>query len=74
MPTVGKILKNLNFSLKTNVKSIANGGKPRTKKENEDRNNQFEYINKMIIKFAKRRMPAIIVPVIWLDTQMPQKI
>ena len=24
MPTVGKILKNLNFSLKTNVKSIAN--------------------------------------------------
>lgn len=60
-PTVGKILKNLNFSLKTNVKSIANGGKPRTKKENEDRNNQFEYINKMIIKFAKRRMPAISV-------------
>lgn len=33
-PTVGKILKNLKFSLKTNVKSIANGGKPRTKKEN----------------------------------------
>jgi len=28
--TVGKILKGLNFSLKTNVKSISNGGKPRT--------------------------------------------
>jgi transposase len=39
---VGKILKDLNFSLKTNVKSISNGGRPRTKKEKEDRNNQFE--------------------------------
>ena len=33
--TVGKILKSLNFSLKTNVKSISNGGKPITKEKRE---------------------------------------
>ena len=38
--TVGKILKSLNFSLKTNVKAISRGGKQLTKKEKEDRNNQ----------------------------------
>ena len=59
--TVGKILKDLNFSLKTNVKSIANGGKEKTKKEKEKRNEQFEYINKTISKFAEMRMPAISV-------------
>lgn len=59
--TVGKILKNLNFSLKTNVKAISRGGKQLTKKEKEDRNNQFEYINKMLHKFTKMNMPAISV-------------
>lgn len=59
--TVGKILKELNFSLKTNVKSISNGGRPKTKKQKEDRNKQFEYINEMIRKFAKMENPAISV-------------
>jgi transposase len=40
--TVGKILKGLNFSLKTNVKSISNGGKPKTKEEKEKRNPVFD--------------------------------
>ncbi len=43
--TVGKILKYLGFSLKTNIKRISNGGKALTKKEKENRNKQFEYIN-----------------------------
>ena len=36
--TVGKILKNLGFSLRTNIKNISNGGKEVTKKEKEKRN------------------------------------
>lgn len=59
--TVGKILKDLNFSLKTNVKSISNGGRPKTKEQKEDRNKQFEYINEMIRKFAKMENPSISV-------------
>ena len=59
--TVGNILKDLNFSLKTNVKSIASGGKPKSKKQKEMRNNQFLYINEMINKFAKMEKPAISV-------------
>jgi hypothetical protein len=42
---VTKILKNLDFSLKTNVKTISNGGKVLTKAEKEQRNKQFEYIS-----------------------------
>ncbi len=59
--TIGKILKDLNFSLKTNVKAIANGGKEKTKKEKEQRNEQFEYINKMLSNFAEMGLPAISV-------------
>ena len=59
--TVGKILRGLNFSLKTNVKAISNGGKQFTKKEKEARNNQFNYINKMLHKFAKMNKPTISV-------------
>jgi hypothetical protein len=57
--TIGKIIKSLNFSLKTNVKSIANGGKLRTKKENEKRNDQFEYINAMIKKYTEKGLPTV---------------
>ena len=35
--TIGKILKNLGFSLKTNIKRISNGGKVLTKKEKQNR-------------------------------------
>ena len=59
--TVGKILKGLNFSLKTNVKSISNGGKPITKEKMESRNIQFEYINEMLSKFTRMETPVISV-------------
>ena len=59
--TVGKILKGLNFSLKSNVKSISNGGKPITKEKMEGRNIQFEYINEMLNKFSRIGKPAISV-------------
>lgn len=59
--TVGKILKSLNFSLKSNFKKISNGGKIITKEEKEKRNEQFEYINKTRSKFNKAYSPAISV-------------
>ncbi len=59
--TVGTILKGLNFSLKTNVKSISNGGKPKTKEEKEKRNMQFEYINERISEFTKEGKPTVSV-------------
>ncbi len=51
--TVGKILKNLGFSLETNIKRISNGGKELTKKERKDSNIQFEYISEMRQQFNK---------------------
>ncbi|MEA1914833.1 MAG: ISAzo13 family transposase, partial [Campylobacterota bacterium] len=59
--TVGKILKDLDFSLKTNIKGISNGGKALTKKEKEDRNIQFEYISEMRQQFNKKKNPSISV-------------
>jgi hypothetical protein len=59
--TVGKILKDLDFSLKTNIKRISNGGKTLTKKERQRRNKQFEYINEMRHNFNKKKNPAISV-------------
>jgi len=59
--TVGKILKDLDFSLKTNIKTISNGGKVLTKEEKEKRNKQFEYINEMHYKFNKIKKPTISV-------------
>ena len=57
--TVGKILKNLGFSLKLNAKKIANGGKILTPEEVEKRNTQFEYIKAMRGKFESENCPAI---------------
>ena len=59
--TVGKLLKDLNFSLKTNVKRISNGGRLATKEERETRNGQFIYINEMRSNFSKMGMPTISV-------------
>jgi len=59
--TVGKILKNLGFSLKTNIKTISNGGKVLTKEKEVKRNKQFEYINKIRHKFNKKKKPTISV-------------
>ena len=57
--TVGKILKQLGFSLKSNVKKISNGGKSVTIVEQEKRNSQFEYINKLRCQSLKEGFPEI---------------
>ena len=59
--TVAKILKDLDFSLKTNIKTVSNGGKVLTKEEKEKRNKQFEYIKEMRCKFYKMKQPVISV-------------
>jgi hypothetical protein len=57
--TVGKILKQIGFSLKSNVKKISNGGKPTTMAEQEKRDKQFEYINTWRSQSQKRNFPEI---------------
>ncbi len=59
--TVGKVLRDLDYSLKTNVKSISNGGKTITREEKEKRNHQYEYINRMKEEFADTGKPAVSV-------------
>ena len=59
--TVARILKNLDYSLKTNIKTVSNGGRVVTKKEIDPRNNQYEYIKKMRCKFNKTKKPVISV-------------
>jgi len=67
--TVGKILKKLGFSLKSNSKKISNGGKLVTKEEQEKRDRQFKYINKTRVKFAKKNLPVASV-----DTKKKEQI
>lgn len=57
--TIGKILKQLNFSLKSNVKKISSGGKSMTLKEQEKRDKQFEYINKLRCQSREENFPEI---------------
>ena len=57
--TVGKILKNLNYSLKVNSKKIANGGKQLTPEERQKRNSQFEYIKFMRTENRVENNPEI---------------
>lgn len=57
--TVGKILSQMNYSLKMNRKVISNGGKQPTKDEKKKRNDQFEYIKKMCARFRKTNKPLI---------------
>lgn len=57
--TVGKILYQMDYLLKTNRKTISNGGKSLTKEEKQKRNHQFEYIKEMREKFRKKNIPAI---------------
>jgi len=57
--TVGKILKQLGFSLKSNVKKISSGGKPMTLKEQGKRDKQFEYINKLRCQSHQENFPEI---------------
>ncbi len=59
--TIGKILKGLGFSLKSNVKKISSGGKSITSEEQKKRDSQFKYINKLRCKFHKENIPGISV-------------
>ncbi len=59
--TVGKILKDLDFSLKTNIKTISHGGEICTKEDKAKRNTQFEYIKAMRRQFHTKNNPAISV-------------
>lgn len=59
--TVGKILKSLDFSLKTNIKRVSSGGRLLSKKDNNIRNEQFLYIKKIREQFNKMSKPAISV-------------
>lgn len=52
--TVGRLLKNLGYSLRVNVKKISSGSGP-------DRNTQFEYIKSRREKFFKRKAPILSV-------------
>jgi hypothetical protein len=52
--TVGRLLKNMNFSLRVNHKKISSGSGP-------ERNEQFEYIAKLCKRFRRQGKPAISV-------------
>lgn len=59
--TVGKILKKMSYSLKSNSKKVSNGGKKLSKEEKEKRDAQFHYIEKVREKFKKYGLPIISV-------------
>lgn len=52
--SVGRIIKNLGYSLQANVKSKENG-------TSEERDSQFRYINDQVKLFEKKNMPVISV-------------
>jgi len=52
--TVGRIIKQLGYSLQTNVKSKENGS-------SAERDSQFKYINEQVRRFEKKAMPVISV-------------
>ena len=56
--TVGKILRKLDFSLKTNSKKISNGGKSLSKQEQHIRDTQYNYIDTIRDKFYKQQNPV----------------
>ena len=57
--TVGRILKNMKFTLKSNSKSVSGGGKKLTVEEKKMRDDQFLYIEKIRKKFEKEGLPII---------------
>ena len=52
--TIGRLIKEMNYSLQANVKKIEGGTSP-------DRDNQFKYINKQVKQFLKTDCPVISV-------------
>ena len=59
--TVGRLLKNMGFSLRVNHKKIASGGKKVTAEDQRNRDKQFRYIGNLRESFAKRYLPTISV-------------
>ena len=57
--TVGGILKQLGFSLKSNVKKISRGGKSMTLEEQRKRDVQFDYIKKLRNRSHSEGFPEI---------------
>lgn len=57
--TVGKILKDLKYSLKCNSKKVANGGRKLTKEQKKAADDQFAHIAKMRKHFAERGLPIL---------------
>jgi len=57
--TVGKLLKDLKYSLRCNSKKIASGGRKLTKAEKQAADEQFSYIAKKREEFAKRGSPVL---------------
>ncbi len=57
--TVARILKNLDYSLKSNSRKISNCGKKLTTEAIEKRNTQFEYIKATRKKFDTENCPGI---------------
>jgi len=55
--TVARLLRNMNFALRTNRKRIESGGKKKVKPEDRDR--QFKYINRMRKRFTREGLPII---------------
>jgi len=67
--TVGRLLKNMGFSLRVNHKKIASGGKKVTAEDQRNRDKQFRYIGNLRESFAKRCLPVISV-----DSKKKEKI
>jgi hypothetical protein len=59
--TVGKLLKKMNFSLKTNAKKISNGGKSKSEQEQKERDQQFQYITHHQEQCLRKCIPVISV-------------
>ena len=59
--TVGKLLKKMRFSLKTNAKKISNGGKSKSQQEQKERDQQFQYIKQHRAQCLKEWIPVISV-------------
>lgn len=52
--TVGRIVKQLGYSLQSNIKSKESGS-------SEERDSQFQYINKLVKRYSKKNIPVISV-------------
>lgn len=55
--TVGRLLREMNFGLRSNYKRIEPGGRKKVKPK--DRDGQFKYINRMRRRFAREGLPII---------------